>query len=529
MSSKVFAGIDIGSASVRVGLYDATGHRLAFCVRPIQQFRPRDLFVEQSSADIWSAICSAMRAALADAGVAPETVVAIGVDATCSLVAVGEGGTSVSVAEDGDAARDIIMWMDHRAGTEAEILNATRDPALAYVGGAVSIEMELPKILWIKRHLPERHAQVERYFDLADYVVWRLTGSDVASVCALGCKWNWLAHEQRFSDSLLAAVDLSELPGIVPARVLPVGSVAGGLSSSAASELGLPPGVRVATGIIDAHAGGVALVGAAPAGALALITGTSSCHMVASERAVMVPGVWGPYYGAMLPGLWLSEGGQSATGALLDWTLRQHSGYAAIEAEAARDGTTAYDVLNRHVAALQAREPWPSAHLHVLPDHHGNRSPRADAEARGSLVGLSLEEGPDALARLYLATIEAIAYGTRHVIETMNAAGHGIRRVVMCGGGTKNPLMLRVHADALGLDIQLAEDDDAVTLGAGVLAAAASGEFRDIASAATAMVRPGGCVAADPAQRAYHDAKYQVFLDLYDSQRAARAAMSSFH
>ena len=134
------------------------------------------------------------------------------------------------------------MWMDHRAVAEAADINATRDPALAYVGGEVSVEMELPKVLWLRRHFPERHARCSRYFDLADYLVWRATGADVASVCTLTCKWNYLAHEQRFSKSLLVSVDLLDLLPKVPAEVLPLGSAAGVLTERAAAELGLSAG-----------------------------------------------------------------------------------------------------------------------------------------------------------------------------------------------------------------------------------------------------------------------------------------------
>lgn len=527
VSSPLFAGIDVGSASVRAGIYSADGERLAFVVRPISQFHPRVSFVEQSSTEIWSQICGAMRTAVAEAGAA-DRVVAIGVDATCSLVASDAAGQPVSVAEDGAAEHDIIMWMDHRASAETAEINATRHPALDYVGGEVSIEMELPKVLWVKRHLPERYAAVARFRDLADHLVWKMTSTDVASVCTLACKWNWLAHEERFPADMLAAVGLDDLLSKVPALVMPLGSSAGMLTKAAAAELGLPSGIAVATGIIDAHAGGLALVGTAPEGTLALIGGTSNCHMAASRDPIMVPGVWGPYFGAMLPGWWLAEGGQSAAGALLDWTLRQSSAYPAAEAEAKKEGRHLHAVLNDRVADLAVREAFPAAGLHVLPDHHGNRSPRADAHARGALVGLTLEEGPDALARLYLATIEALAYGTRHIIATMNAAGHHIDRVVMCGGGTKNPLLLKVHADAIGCPIHLVADEDAVTLGAGILAAAASNAFASIPDAAAAMVRPGATVEPDPNARAYHDAKFAVFLTLYDQARAARDAMAAF-
>ncbi len=131
------------------------------------------------------------------------------------------------------------------------------------------------------------------------------------------------------------------------------------------------------------------------------------------------------------------------------------------------------------------------------------------------MAGLSLEHGPDALARRYLATVQALAYGTRHIIESLNAAGHRIERVVICGGGTRNPVLMREHADATGRDLHLASEDEAVALGAAVLAAAASGDFPDLQSAATAMVRPGAVMRADPARRAFHDAKYAVYLALY--------------
>jgi FGGY-family pentulose kinase len=358
-------------------------------------------------------------------------------------------------------------------------------------------------------------------------MVWRATGADIASVCTLTCKWNYLAHEHRFSASLLDAVGLPDLPGRVPAEVRELGSAAGALTPQAAAELGLPVGTIVATGIIDAHAGGVALLGAAPEGGLAIISGTSCCHLVVSRDPIMVPGVWGPYFGAMLPGWWLNEGGQSAAGSLIDWTLRQHDAWPALQAAAAKAGRSIYEVANDWVAALQGHEPEPTRALHVLPDHHGNRSPRADPLSRGVVAGLTLEHGPDALARQYLATVEALAYGTRHIIDSLNAAGHCITRVVMTGGGTRNALLLREHADATGCDLQLGAEEQAVTLGAAILAATASGAFADLPSAAASMARTGETIRANPARRGFHDAKYAVYLALYDDWCRYRQMMTA--
>lgn len=522
-----YIGVDVGSASVRAGIFDSTGKRAAFAVRPISQFHPRANFVEQSSAEIWSHACEAIKEALAISGISPGNVRSIGFDATCSLVVIDKDGNSISVSEQGEPERDIIMWMDHRAVSEAADINATHDEALRYVGGEVSVEMELPKVLWLKRHFPDRYHQAWRLFDLADFLVWRATGVDAASVCALTCKWNYLAHEKRFSHSLLQAVGLEDLIGKVPQQVLALGEKAGSLNEEAARQCGLTTDVVVASGIIDAHAGGLALVGAHPQGNIALISGTSNCHMIVSRDPVMVPGVWGPYWEAMLPGWWLNEGGQSAAGALLEWMLCQHEAWPALQQEASEQQINVYALLNELVADLEQREPYPTQHLHVLADHHGNRSPRANPAARGAVYGMTLERGHDALARLYLATLQAIAYGTRHVIDALAETGHCITQMAMCGGATKNPLWLREYANITGCDIQLSVEEDAVTLGAALLGAVACGKFPSLPDAAAQLVQPGKIVTSEPQHKSFHDAKYRVYLQMYHDLQRAEHMMKS--
>ena len=192
-----------------------------------------------------------------------------------------------------------------------------------------------------------------------------------------------------------------------------------------------------------------------------------------------------------------------------------------------RAGSSPYTLLNEHVAMMEASDPFPALHLHILPDHHGNRSPRADAQATGMAAGLTLEDGLDSLARRYLATLQALAYGTREIIEAMRAAGHRVDRIVACGGSTKNPLWLREHADATGCEIHQAEDEDAVTLGASLLGAAAAQAFPDLTAAAVAMVRPGAVTLPRPATRPVHDAKYAVYTMMHADIRRYRAAMET--
>ncbi|WP_300001505.1 FGGY-family carbohydrate kinase [uncultured Cedecea sp.] len=528
MEEQYFIGVDVGSASVRTAVFNRTGQRLGFSVLPVSQFKPKTDHVEQSATEIWTQVCLSVRTAVQQSAINPLHVKSIGFDATCSLVAVGANHEPVSVSSAGIPDQDIIMWMDHRAAVETTTINLTNDPALRYVGGEVSIEMELPKILWLKNQFPERYNDVWRFFDLADFLVWKSTQADVASVCTLTCKWNYLAHETAFSQNLLADIGLDDLLTKIPETILDLGKPAGYLTPEVADAFGLHPQVVVASGIIDAHAGGLALTAVQPEGSLAIISGTSNCHMIVSRDPVMVPGVWGPYLGAMLPDLWLNEGGQSAAGALVEWTLRQHEAWPDLLAESRAKDINYYQLLNDAVTELRLTESYPTARFHVLADHHGNRSPRANPDARGMVSGLTLENGRASLARHYLATLQSIAYGTRHIIDSLEEAGHKITRIVMCGGATKNPLWLGEYASVTGREIHLVEEEDAVNLGAALLGAVACGAFSHFSQAANAMVRDGDIIRPDTSSYPFHQAKYQVYLQMYQDQQNYNDAMSDF-
>jgi len=316
-----------------------------------------------------------------------------------------------------------------------------------------------------------------------------------------------------------------------------VGEAVGqGLTPAGAGELGLKPGTAVGVSIIDAHAGGLGLLGAPVGGVaptlesmetrLALIGGTSSCHMAVSREAKFIPGVWGPYFSAMVPDMWLTEGGQSATGALIDHVIFTHARAAQLRDAAAAQGRTVYDLLNERLEHLGRAVAFPAEltrELHVLPYFHGNRSPRADATLRGVVSGLTLGDSVDDLALLYLATIQAIAHGTRHIVETMNSQGYRIDTVLACGGGTKNPVFLREHADITGCKIVLPREPEAVLLGSAVLGSVAAGDFKTVIDAMAAMNSAGETItpaAGDVKQ--YHDAKYKVFHRMYDDFIAYR-------
>lgn len=534
----MYLGIDVGTGSVRAGIFDARGEMRGMGVSPINTGKPQHDFVEQSSDDIWRACCEATRGALQQAGT-PE-ILGIGFDATCSLVVLDKSDRPVTVSPTGDDAWNVIVWMDHRAIEQADRINETKHDVLRYVGGVISPEMQTPKLLWLKERAPSTWKRAARFFDLPDFLVYRATGVDVRSLCTTVCKWTYLGHESRWDESYFRAVGLGDLADEKFARigtnVRPMGERAGALSEASAKELGLRAGIPVGVAIIDAHAGGIGTIGAAGETPLeqrvALIGGTSSCHMAISREPRFVPGVWGPYSSAMVPGFWLTEGGQSATGALIDHVIFSHARGAELREEARRRGTTVYGILNEHLDKLshKLQAPFPAAlagDVHVLPDHHGNRSPRADATLRGMISGLTLRNDLDSLAVEYLATIQAIAHGTRHVLEAMNASGYDIKALVASGGDTKNPVFLREHADITGCSVTLPSASEGVLLGSAMLGAVAAGAHASVEAAMTAMssssrtIEPTGGEAA-----AFHDQKHRVFLRMYEDQLAYRALMA---
>jgi ribulose kinase len=235
----------------------------------------------------------------------------------------------------------------------------------------------------------------------------------------------------------------------------------------------------------------------------------------------------------MIPDLWLTEGGQSATGALIDHVIFSHAAAAPLQAEARRAGRTIYELLNDRLAVLAkaGRMPHPAAltaGLHVQPDFHGNRSPRADPTLTGAISGLTLSAVADDLALQYLAAIQAVAYGTRHILDEMNRKGYAIDTLLACGGGTKNPVFLREHADITGCRLVLPKEPEAVLLGSAILGAVAAGAYDSVLEAMAAMSAAGRVVtpAKGPAAR-FHDAKYKVFHRLHQDAMAYRRIMSA--
>src|SRR6202165_4853138 len=241
---QAFIGVDVGNSSARARVFDERGALLATARHPITVWHEAGNVVEQSSSEIWAACADSVRAASAEAALPPSAIKGIGFDATCSLVVLDAAANPLTASMSGDQRRNVIVWMDHRAIAEARLVNDTHDDVLRYVGGSISPEMEIPKLLWLKRHMPSTYRSAGHFFDLADYLSFRATGSTARSICTLACKWNFLAHERRWSDSYFERIGLGDLASESYAKigkeiVAPGTPLGTGLSEAAALDLGL--------------------------------------------------------------------------------------------------------------------------------------------------------------------------------------------------------------------------------------------------------------------------------------------------
>ena len=540
--ASYFIGVDVGTGSARAGVFDLNGRMVGQASRAIDLYRPKADFVEQSSDNIWQAVCNAVRDAVNQADINPIQVKGLGFDATCSLVVLDKEGKPLTVSPSGRTEQNIIVWMDHRAIAQAERINATKHRVLDFVGGIISPEMQTPKLLWLKQHMPTTWANAGYLFDLPDFLTWRATQDATRSLCSTVCKWTYLGHEQRWDKSYFQQIGLEDVlehdAAKIGSDVKMMGEPLGhGLTQRAAGEMGLIAGTAVSVAIIDAHAGTLGTLGATGVSGevadfnrrVALIGGTSTGHMAMSRTARFIGGVWWPYYSAILPEYWLNEGGQSATGALIDHVIQSHPCYPELLAQAKTQGQTIYEVLNailRRMAGEPENIAFLTQDIHMLPYFHGNRSPRANPTLTGILTGLKLSRTPEDMALHYLATIQAIALGTRHIIETMNHSGYSIDTIMASGGGTKNPIFVQEHANATGCAMLLPEESEAMLLGGAMMGTVAAGVFDTLPEAMSAMSRIGKTVTPQTNQiKSYYDRKYRVFHELYNDHMKYRRLM----
>ncbi|MCL4535696.1 MAG: FGGY family carbohydrate kinase [Bacteroidetes bacterium] len=508
MRGPFVMGIDFGTESARVGIFDLAGAPLAFASAEYPVRHPYPGWAEQNPAHWWAALVRATRAALAGSSVAKEEIVALGADCTSCTV--------VFMDEDFNPLRPAIIWMDVRAAQQARRIAETGHPALKYNGyGNVSAEWMPCKALWVKENEGETYRRAHYVGEFIDWLTHRLTGEWVASINNTSIRWYYDRAQGGWPQDFYEQIGLGDVLPKFPRRVLDLGRVAGTLLPAVAEELGLPPGIPVAEGGADAFVAMVGLDVLRP-GKMAFITGSSHLTLGQTAAPLHVRGVFGAYTDAVVPGQYTVEGGQVSTGSVVKWLKDNFCGKEA--ALAAQRGVDTYTILNE----MAAQVPLGSEGLVVLDYWQGNRTPYVDPEARGIVWGLSLKH---TTGHLFRAIMEGVAYGTEHILRTLRGGGFRVNEMVACGGPTKSRLWIQIHADVSNVPIVFTAVPDASALGSAILGAVAAGLHPDMQSAASAMVHTRDRIEPDPEAHQAYQFYVEQYINTYPLLREAVHAM----
>jgi FGGY-family pentulose kinase len=501
MTSPLFLGLDVGTQSIRAALFDLGGACRGYGTSPLDTSHPHPAWAEQDALQWWRAACAAVPEALAKARAKPEDIAGIGLDCTACTV--------IPCCTDGTPLRPALLWMDQRSFLESKQISEAGDPSLRFVSGAVSPEWLLPKALWLKRHEPAVYEKAERLVECTDWFMFKLTGAWTLSLNNITVKWNFARPDGGWSKTLLDKVGLEDLPGKWPQTIVPLGKGDGRLSPAAASALGLLPGIPVAQGGIDAYLGMLGM-GAVGAGDLAMVMGSSTCHLAMASQPLLGSGMLGCFPDAVVEGLYTLEGGQTATGAIIDWYRRHFAGLEEIEAT--KSDRHVYEILD----AKAALAPPGSEGLVCLDYWQGNRCPHKDPRARGVFWGFTLSHGP---GHVFRSIYEATALGTRAILEDVAMHGLQIERLFAGGGGAKSRLWLQIHADVLGQPINLPRESEACALGSAIVAAVHSGHYPDLDTAVANMVQIGDVVEPEKINKSVYDECFERYNATYQALR----------
>lgn len=489
MSRRCTLGVDIGTSSAKGVLVADDGTIVASATRSHAVDRPSVGHVEMDAATWWDEFTSITHELLAQAraGAPDVEVAAVGVS--------GMGPCLLLTDADDIPLRPALLYgVDTRATAQIESLTAElgADEIIARGGSPLTTQAVGPKLRWVAENEADVAARARRLYMPASWLVAQLTGEYVLDHHSASQCWplyDLAAHDWHAPWWGPVAGDIE------PPRLLWAGDVAGSVTAGAAAATGIPEGTPVIAGTIDAWTEAVS-VGAVAPGDLMLMYGTTMFLVATTPEPIRTPAMWTT--AGTTPGTASLAGGMATSGAITAWLSELFggstagAGFAELSVEADASGIGARGLL-------------------MLPYFAGERTPILDPDARGVIAGLSLEH---IRGDLYRAALEATAFGVRHNVETMRAAGARIDRIVAVGGGTTGGLWTRIVSDVTGLTQQI----PAVTIGA---------SFGAAYLAAQALANPPGSIDAwnpvddvcepNAEATAAYDTLWPLYRELYES------------
>jgi L-ribulokinase len=523
-------GVDFGTESARALLVDvADGRELATATMayphgvidaalPETDVALPPHWALQHPGDYLACLSATVRDVVRSAGVDPRAVIGLGIDFTaCTILPAKADGTPLCLAPEWHHRPHawVKLWKHHAAQPQADRLNALarrqgRDFLDRY-GGKISSEWFFPKVMQILDEDPAVYAAADRILEAQDWVVWQLVGHEARSLTVAGYKA--IHAEDGYPDRDFLAALHPGLADVVQTRMAEVllapGARAGTLSEHGAALTGLDRSTCVAVANMDAHVSVPACRVTEP-GRMAMVMGTSICHLLLGEELRVVEGMCGVVRDGVIPGWWGYEAGQASVGDMFGWFVRHCvPGDYAERARAA--GLDLHAYLEREAARLAVGE----AGMIALDWWNGNRSTLVDVELTGALIGATIATRPE---EIYRTLLESVAFGTRVIVDAFETAGVGVDSLVGCGGlPRKSPLLMQMMADVTERQVYVAASDQAPALGAAMYAAVAAGGHGSIEEASAAMAHLDERVfRPDAGRAATHSRLYSDYRRLYD-------------
>ena len=471
----------------------------------------------QVPSDYVEVLKNAVPAAIAASGIDPALVIGVGTDFTAS--------TPLPVIADGTPLNEIAgyenrphayvkLWKHHAAQGQADRINelaaARGESWLPRYGGLISSEWEFAKGLQLLEEDPELYERMDHFVEAADWIVWQLTGRYIRNACTAGYK-GILQDGAYPSREFLAALNPA-FAGFADDKVAheigQLGASAGTLSKQAAAWTGLPEGIAVAVGNVDAHVTAPAAQAVEP-GQMLAIMGTSTCHVMNSDVLTEVPGMCGVVDGGIVSGLYGYEAGQSGVGDIFAWYVKNQVPASYFEAADAAGRS-----IHEHLTELVKHQPVGGHGLIALDWQSGNRSVLVDHELSGLVLGTTLTTRPE---EIYRALFEATAFGTRTIVETFAASGVPVTEFIVAGGLLRNPFLMQVYSDVLRMPISIIASEQGPALGSAIHAAVAAGAYDTVLEAGKAMGKVDRAVYTPNGEAAdSYDLLYAEYTLLHD-------------
>ena len=493
MSEALLLAIDLGTSACKTILFKPSGTLVASATAEYPIHTPYPGWAEQQPAEWWEAAVQTTRAVLDRSCCLPERITAVGLDS--------QSGAAVCLGGDGRPVCPATIYLDKRSAPICARLSTTELPALLsrINGNPLDTSLVAPRLLWLKEREPEPYAGIAHTLPASGYLAYRLTGELSFSLSEGAFTGLFDTAQGKWSPELAVAWGVG-LDRFAPLRASH--EVVGYTTPAAAQETGLPVGIPVVAGTMDAAASLFGL-GAIRGGQAISMLGTSFSLLVAVDEPLLESGLL--ILHAATPGLWVLGGVVDAAGGALRWLRDEVADEERRQAR--REGISSYEVMTRAAATIPAGADG----LIFLPYLAGARAPRAEPYRRGVFFGLTLKH---TRAHLIRATLEGCAFGLRYNLDAVSGAGVEVDMLRACGGAAVSDLWVQIIADVCQLPVIRSSVTESSCLGSAMLAGIGAGLYRDAADAVAHIRARQELIQPRPEAAACYSGWYELFREV---------------